>query len=307
MVVHTDVSLFTPQYITQVALLRTLPRVQAFLNSTNHGAHIQALLSTLPASQQAVLLALPAMDQSHVLATTTASSDQLAALATGLLRVEQFYNSIGGLIGYQAKSLQLIADHNDPAATTHAALVSSESSDVALEDLLVPAGVSLHGGADCAIARDATAKGLHALPAMAEIYPLGGAGDRLGLRCETTGESLPTAMLPYCGKTLLEGLLRDLQAREWLYYKLTGRQVVTPVAIMTSDAKGNHERVMALLQDNQWFGRGQDSFRCVFVGWFFVVGRWLRLCVQWWLVTDCCTHIVLPQVVSPADGTRSVR
>lgn len=46
---------------------------------------------------------------------------------------------------------------------------------------------------------------------MAEIYPLGGAGDRLGLVDEETGECLPVAMLPYCGRTLLEGLIRDLQ------------------------------------------------------------------------------------------------
>ena len=38
-----------------------------------------------------------------------------------------------------------------------------------------------------------------------------GAGDRLGLKCEVTGESVPTAMLPYCGRTLLSGLIRDLQ------------------------------------------------------------------------------------------------
>lgn len=40
-----------------------------------------------------------------------------------------------------------------------------------------------------------------------------GAGDRLGLQCDVTGDSVPTAMLPYCGRTLLEGLLRDLQVR----------------------------------------------------------------------------------------------
>ena len=39
-----------------------------------------------------------------------------------------------------------------------------------------------------------------------------GAGDRLGLQCEHSGKSVPTAMLPYCGRTLLEGLVRDLQA-----------------------------------------------------------------------------------------------
>lgn len=52
-----------------------------------------------------------------------------------------------------------------------------------------------------------------------------GAGDRLGLECEDTGECLPAAMLPYSGRTMLESLLRDLQAREHLYYRLTGRQV----------------------------------------------------------------------------------
>lgn len=49
------------------------------------------------------------------------------------------------------------------------------------------------------------------LPDLAEIYPLGGSADRLGLVDPNTGECLPAAMLPYCGRTLLEGLIRDLQ------------------------------------------------------------------------------------------------
>jgi hypothetical protein len=96
---------------------------------------------------------------------------------------------------------------------------------------------------------------------MAEIYPLGGAGDRLGLVDPVTGECLPVAMLPYCGRTLLEGLIRDLQAREFLYYKVYGRQHITPVAIMTSAAKKNNERVQALCESHGWFGRGKQSFR----------------------------------------------
>lgn len=54
-----------------------------------------------------------------------------------------------------------------------------------------------------------------------------------------------------------------LQAREFLYWKLNGRQVVSPVAIMTSDAKGNHQRVQQILAGFNWFGRGQNSFRCM--------------------------------------------
>lgn len=88
-----------------------------------------------------------------------------------------------------------------------------------------------------------------------------GAGDRLGLVDEETGESVPTAMLPYCGRTLLEGLVRDLQAREALHWRLTARQVVTPLALMTSDAKGNHRRLTALLDSLGWFGRCPESFR----------------------------------------------
>ena len=53
---------------------------------------------------------------------------------------------------------------------------------------------------------------MQGLPLMGEIYPLGGAGDRLGLVDSDSGECLPVCMLPYCGRTLLEGLMRDLQA-----------------------------------------------------------------------------------------------
>lgn len=60
---------------------------------------------------------------------------------------------------------------------------------------------------------------------------------------EATGEPLPAAVLPYGGRSLLEGLVRDLQAREYVHFKLHGRQVTTPVAVMTSDAKGNHRRI----------------------------------------------------------------
>lgn len=32
-------------------------------------------------------------------------------------------------------------------------------------------------------------------------------------------------MLPYCGRSMLEGQVRDLQAQEYLYWHLTGTQV----------------------------------------------------------------------------------
>lgn len=49
------------------------------------------------------------------------------------------------------------------------------------------------------------------MPDLGEMYPLGGSADRLGLVDPNSGECLPAAMLPFCGRTLLEGLIRDLQ------------------------------------------------------------------------------------------------
>ena len=59
----------------------------------------------------------------------------------------------------------------------------------------------------------------------------------------------------------MESLIRDVQAREYLYYKLHGVQQMTPIAIMTSDAKDNHRRVTEFIDECGWFGRGKDSFR----------------------------------------------
>lgn len=88
-----------------------------------------------------------------------------------------------------------------------------------------------------------------------------GAGDRLGLVCEDTGDPLPAALLPYCGRPIFQGLLRDLTAREYLYFRTFGTQLTTPVAIMTSDAKGNHARVCGMLKAHSFFGRPRGSFR----------------------------------------------
>ena len=53
----------------------------------------------------------------------------------------------------------------------------------------------------------------------------------------------------------------SLQAREYLFFRLYGVQQVTPIVIMTSDAKGNHERVTEFMESCDWYGRGRKSFR----------------------------------------------
>jgi UDP-N-acetylglucosamine pyrophosphorylase len=123
----------------------------------------------------------------------------------------------------------------------------------------VPSGLNLLE--DTEYASQAALWGIEGLPELGEIYPIGGAGDRLGLVNSDTGESLPAALLPYCGRSLLEGLIRDLQAREFLHFKIFGGQCVTPVAIMTSSVKNNHEHIIAIFENFDWFGRGRDNFR----------------------------------------------
>ncbi|CAI7812542.1 unnamed protein product, partial [Closterium sp. NIES-53] len=222
---------------------------------------------------------------------------QLQSLLAMLRRVEKFYDGIGGILGYQSTCLDLIqqsvaASQQAAAASSAAAAAAAEHAvAVAAATTAVPATspaaektnslanegenerpgfesqrrIFMPPGQDLAsdpeFASQAAFWGLEGLPAMAEIYPLGGAGDRLGLVDEATGESLPVAMLPYCGRTLLHGLLRDLEAREYLHFRVFGEQHVTPVAIMTSAAKKNHQRVLALLQQHNWFGRGEHNFR----------------------------------------------
>ena len=59
----------------------------------------------------------------------------------------------------------------------------------------------------------------------------------------------------------MEGLIRDLQAREYAYYRIHGEQATTPIAMMTSHEKNNHVHVLQICESHNWFGRPRDSFR----------------------------------------------
>lgn len=200
----------------------------------------------------------------------------LGALLETLRACERFYDVLGGAVGYQLTALRLV--HDSCAAEAAGAAARVGPSAAALSDdpdevrdgadvaYHAPRGPDLAAGEgpagdSCSVAQRAAADGLRAMPRLAELYPLGGAGDRLGLVDEATGEPLPSALLPYAGRTLLACLLRDLAAREWLHFRCFGVQLRTPVAMMTSQAKGNHGRVAALCAQERWFGRGSRSFR----------------------------------------------
>ncbi|OMO50056.1 hypothetical protein CCACVL1_30665 [Corchorus capsularis] len=186
-------------------------------------------------------------------------SEDLKKLLMTLEEMEEFYDCIGGIIGYQIMVLELLGQSSLEMQTTNHSQRVHESMECQFLEIHSPTGCDL--SQDTEYASQAALWGIEGLPDLGEIYPLGGSADRLGLVDSDTGECLPAAMLPYCGRTLLEGLIRDLQAREFLYFKLYGKQCITPVAIMTSSAKNNHEHITSLCERLGWFGRGRSSFQ----------------------------------------------
>ncbi len=156
-----------------------------------------------------------------------------------LKKIEAFYEPIGGILGYQRAILKLV--HRAP------------KEEEALWES--PPGYDLEN-----IGQEEILAGLEVMPRLFEIYPVGGAGDRLNLQDKKSLEPLPAALLPFLGRSLLEGLIRDLQGREYFYEKLFGKKLITPVALMTSQEKNNSTHLKALLERHNYFGRSKDSF-----------------------------------------------
>lgn len=168
-------------------------------------------------------------------------SQEVITFLKSLLPVEDFYKEIGGIVGYHLKFLELLVGKE--IHSTH----SKEYEKPPLFDLTVKNNSYVKSG-------------IETLPEMAEIYPIAGAADRLDLKDSKTGEPLPAASLEFLGYTLLEGLIRDVIGREYLYYKLKNKQIITPFVLMTSIEKNNHARVHAILKSKNWFGRPESSY-----------------------------------------------
>lgn len=173
--------------------------------------------------------------------------EQFRKLIGVLWQVEQFYDFLGGIVGYHYTILKLLEENSSG--------VHEKPNSVKYYD---PQGYQL--SPENPQLSSYIFSGISSLPQMAEIYPVGGAGDRLDLRNEETQEPLPAAQLRFCGKTLLEGLIRDLQAREHLYYKLFDKKIWTPILLMTSQEKHNHQHILDICERNKWFGRPQEMF-----------------------------------------------
>lgn len=159
--------------------------------------------------------------------------------------VEIFYAAMGGIIGYHQQCLHLIEEQKQKKAS---------SEHIRYHP---PSGIDL---SKREVETSWTLRGIKALKAFGELYPVGGAADRLNLQDEKTYLDLPAARLEFLGRTLLEGMIRDVQAKEALYFHLFGEQITIPIALMTSLEKNNHELVGDILSQHQWFGRTREAF-----------------------------------------------
>ena len=76
-----------------------------------------------------------------------------------------------------------------------------------------------------------------------------------------------------------------------MFFKLYGKQCITPVAIMTSSAKKNHERILSLCERLEWFGRGRSNFRLfeqVYNGKKMVYSKLVLVKLLFTEIYDCC-------------------
>jgi hypothetical protein len=327
-----------------LAALRANDRVQVWERSIVP-ENVLNTINNLPDEIQVVLFSVVAAGQAHILVTRDEllPSDWLVRfeqLQDALTIVHSFYASMGGIIGYQLKALELIhgddrtgeitkeyfapdskiSTRDPPKSKISREQISINNSSEGQYGLskviircLIPRGPNLDPAFQPApdtssrisdpsnrtlkshalltkssnpkinslfVQRLLVREAISALPFTAEIWPVGGAGDRLGLVDEVTGEALPTAMLEFCGRPLLETLIRDLEAREYLAWHLTGEQHTTPVVLMTSHAKNNHSRIRAFLEENDWMGRGPQNFMLIDQPMVPLVdseqGMWLR-------------------------------
>lgn len=231
----------------KLAVLDQYPLIIKFLASNSR---LNSIIQGLNEYQQYLIKSLLAIGQGPIVFRNIEKAANLAAswelLLQQLEEIEKFYGDAGGIIGYQLEVLKLLNNRDQ----------CHIQDNVCYEK---PPGFDLTH--DNAQTKEAVRWGIERLGTMGEMYPVGGAGDRLHLQDEESGEFLPAAELMFCGRTLLELLIRDLQGREFLYYKLFGKQITTPLAIMTSHEKNNHQRILDLCETHAWFGRPQNSYR----------------------------------------------
>lgn len=206
-------------------------------------------LELLPLNFQVVAYALFAIGQADQIFRSEREvkkhSSAFQQLLEKLDEIEIFYHSLGGIVGYHLTFLQLLLETEVPPHSKNQKFEKPPGLDISKNSEEVLRAVQ---------------KGVEALPSLAEIYPVAGAADRLNLFHPETKTPLPAAELYFLGATLLEILIRDLEAREYLYFKLNHKRLLTPIVLMTSSEKDNHSYIFSNLKNHNWFGRTSKRF-----------------------------------------------
>lgn len=232
-------------------VLDQLQSVKKYLKGPNP---LNPFLKNLNAIEDYVVKAIIAIGQAPVVFNMKqAGEDRLERfnkLLNTLIEIEHFYSDLGGIVGYHLRVLTLTVE-----------LGKGRSHDTKKTQYIRPEG--MHVDRDAPEVRESIRWGIESLNHLAEFYPLGGAGDRLNIIDETTRKPHPSALLPFLGRTLLDGLIRDLQAREYLYFKFFGKQIYIPIVIMTSVEKDNHNHIINIFNKNRWFGRLKKNFHFI--------------------------------------------
>ncbi|HRD54907.1 MAG TPA: hypothetical protein PLC42_00770 [Parachlamydiaceae bacterium] len=228
----------------KIAVLNELDEVKKI-----EEAHLSSFFEKLSDEAHFCLKSLAAIGKKHTFLALIQEKNQISKkILSSLEDINRFYGNGDGIVRYQINILKLILERN----------LEAKQEARSFLNFLKPFGIDL--SSDLQEVKKMVRSGIENLENLAEIYPVGGAGERLNLSRNNGQEPLPVALLPFLGTSLLEGLIRDLQAREFIYYKLKGEQLITPIVLMASDEKDNLSHIMKLLEDNNWFLRGKANF-----------------------------------------------
>lgn len=224
--------------LEQTEIAEKIELLKGFATTAEFLQCVDIDLSSLPADEQYSLLVAFALGQGPQLQLGSVAEEELRELARHLCLVETFYEEIGGILGYHLHCLHLYRERaqSSPRGIYHPPVAYPLDRKNRTLNSYVLAGIER-------------------LDQLAEIYPIGGAADRLSKR-----NAQIAATRHFCGKALLKRLIEDVEAKEYLHRKLFGKSVSVPIVLMTSDEKGGTGQVREYLENESWFGRRPEDF-----------------------------------------------
>ncbi|NDD57669.1 MAG: hypothetical protein EBZ47_00230 [Chlamydiae bacterium] len=229
------------ELIAEDVLVQEALRLPSFLKSFLAGISIECafVLKAVIAIGQADRV----LDTKHL--SFEESISRYRKLIDCLLVTEEFYKEIGGVVGYHLSMIQLLCAPDAKPSELQVHYLPPEIINISEYNEYV---------------KNAVYHAIENMGSVAEIYPVGGAADRLKLYDPVTNEPLPAAKLSFCGSSLLKRLISDVQAKEYLYFKLYQKQIEIPIALMTSKEKDNDVKIQSLFEENHYFHRSKEGF-----------------------------------------------